>query len=270
MTKSRKYMVAHNLFAKPRLLLTAASEWVSHKLARVPGTLRVSRTAITLSDGHAEALSNEPNSEFLLFLVNSNAADAIQADVLTEFRNIDDLVTAGFTVPKLLEAEEAKIPRTRYTTNRPSIVAEPRLPTYHAEDPIYSTSEFSFEITDFVPSSAFSQLSLELAPGKPFEHTCPVGEPQAFGMSLAAGNLSGRPFHTLGVPPGLEVTVGPIYPDTIDPRDLEELIFRIPDQPLWDFTEADEPRKKLALACLGCQEKRTPCEPGASSCLQCE
>ncbi|KAK4565814.1 hypothetical protein LTR86_003663 [Recurvomyces mirabilis] len=53
--------------------------------------------------------------------------------------------------------------------------------------------------------------------------------------------------------------------------------FRIPTQvegetvnPAWGLTKANKPRKRLALACLDCREKKIKCEPGASSCLQCE
>ena len=40
--------------------------------------------------------------------------------------------------------------------------------------------------------------------------------------------------------------------------------------PAWGLTKALKPRKRLALACLDCREKKIKCEPGATSCLQCE
>lgn len=40
--------------------------------------------------------------------------------------------------------------------------------------------------------------------------------------------------------------------------------------PQWGLTKANKPRKRLAIACLDCREKKIKCEPGASSCLQCE
>lgn len=40
--------------------------------------------------------------------------------------------------------------------------------------------------------------------------------------------------------------------------------------PAWGLTKANKPRKRLALACLDCREKKIKCEPGTSSCLQCE
>ena len=53
--------------------------------------------------------------------------------------------------------------------------------------------------------------------------------------------------------------------------------FRIPTHvdgehvnPAWGLTKANKPRKRLALACLDCREKKIKCEPGTSSCLQCE
>jgi hypothetical protein len=53
--------------------------------------------------------------------------------------------------------------------------------------------------------------------------------------------------------------------------------YRVPTQvdgdavnPLWGLTKANKPRKRLALACLDCREKKIKCEPGAASCVQCE
>nr|POE87539.1 putative transcriptional regulatory protein [Quercus suber] len=53
--------------------------------------------------------------------------------------------------------------------------------------------------------------------------------------------------------------------------------YRIPTQidgeqvnPAWGLTKANKPRKRLALACLDCREKKIKCEPGANSCVQCE
>lgn len=52
---------------------------------------------------------------------------------------------------------------------------------------------------------------------------------------------------------------------------------RIPTQvdgeqvnPQWGLTKANKPRKRLAVACLDCREKKIKCEPGIASCLQCE
>ena len=52
---------------------------------------------------------------------------------------------------------------------------------------------------------------------------------------------------------------------------------RIPTQvdgeqvnPAWGLTKANKPRKRLALACLDCREKKIKCEPGINSCVQCE
>lgn len=53
--------------------------------------------------------------------------------------------------------------------------------------------------------------------------------------------------------------------------------FRIPTHvdgetvnPAWGLTKANKPRKRLAMACLDCREKKIKCEPGPNSCLQCE
>ncbi|CAK4034841.1 transcription factor C6 like [Lecanosticta acicola] len=53
--------------------------------------------------------------------------------------------------------------------------------------------------------------------------------------------------------------------------------FRIPTHvdgeavnPAWGLTKANKPRKRLAMACLDCREKKIKCEPGLASCLQCE
>ncbi|KAK4539714.1 hypothetical protein LTR36_010425 [Oleoguttula mirabilis] len=43
-----------------------------------------------------------------------------------------------------------------------------------------------------------------------------------------------------------------------------------PVNPAWGLTKANKPRKRLALACLDCREKKIKCEPGANGCLQCE
>ena len=40
--------------------------------------------------------------------------------------------------------------------------------------------------------------------------------------------------------------------------------------PAWGLTKANKPRKRLALACLHCREKKIKCEPGVSSCSRCE
>lgn len=40
--------------------------------------------------------------------------------------------------------------------------------------------------------------------------------------------------------------------------------------PQWGLTKANKPRKRLALACLDCREKKIKCEPGTKSCVQCE
>ena len=40
--------------------------------------------------------------------------------------------------------------------------------------------------------------------------------------------------------------------------------------PQWGLTKANKPRKRLALACLDCREKKIKCEPGIKSCVQCE
>lgn len=40
--------------------------------------------------------------------------------------------------------------------------------------------------------------------------------------------------------------------------------------PQWGLTKANKPRKRLALACMDCREKKIKCEPGATSCVQCE
>ena len=53
--------------------------------------------------------------------------------------------------------------------------------------------------------------------------------------------------------------------------------YRIPTQvdgeqvnPAWGLTKANKPRRRLALACLDCREKKIKCEPGLARCVQCE
>ena len=38
----------------------------------------------------------------------------------------------------------------------------------------------------------------------------------------------------------------------------------------WGVTKAGKPRKRLAVACLTCREKKIKCEPGDDKCTQCE
>ncbi|MCJ1354081.1 MAG: hypothetical protein MMC33_004068 [Icmadophila ericetorum] len=38
----------------------------------------------------------------------------------------------------------------------------------------------------------------------------------------------------------------------------------------WGVTKAGKPRKRLAIACLTCREKKIKCEPGEPKCTQCE
>ncbi|KAF2858570.1 hypothetical protein K470DRAFT_300778 [Piedraia hortae CBS 480.64] len=39
--------------------------------------------------------------------------------------------------------------------------------------------------------------------------------------------------------------------------------------PAWGLTKANKPRKRLALACLDCREKKIKCEPAPNGCIQC-
>ena len=43
-----------------------------------------------------------------------------------------------------------------------------------------------------------------------------------------------------------------------------------PVNPNWGLTKANKPRKRLAMACLDCREKKIKCEPGKDSCVQCQ
>ena len=38
----------------------------------------------------------------------------------------------------------------------------------------------------------------------------------------------------------------------------------------WGVTKAGKPRKRLAIACTTCREKKIKCDPGEGKCLQCE
>jgi hypothetical protein len=40
--------------------------------------------------------------------------------------------------------------------------------------------------------------------------------------------------------------------------------------PHWGVTKAGKPRKRLAIACLTCREKKIKCDPDFPRCLQCE
>lgn len=38
----------------------------------------------------------------------------------------------------------------------------------------------------------------------------------------------------------------------------------------WGVTKAGKPRKRLAIACTTCREKKTKCDPAEPKCIQCE
>ena len=38
----------------------------------------------------------------------------------------------------------------------------------------------------------------------------------------------------------------------------------------WGVTKAGKPRKRLAIACMTCREKKIKCEPGEPKCVQCD
>jgi hypothetical protein len=198
---------------------------------------------------------------------NSKENDAFKADALIEFQNIDDLINAGFPIPKLLEAEEAKIPHVRYPTIRASSAVEPSS-SCHGPHPKCGTLEGSFEITDFVPSSAGSQLPpAELAPGEPFARIRRTWEPfeqnPISGMDLDFEDLLGLSCPPLGVPPGTSI---PIMAEVSERYDLGNK--DVPGQE--EFHLYDDDIHMLALACEDCRENNNRCEPGAGSCLQCE
>ena len=47
----------------------------------------------------------------------------------------------------------------------------------------------------------------------------------------------------------------------------------IDDEPVnahWGVTKAGKPRKRLAIACITCREKKIKCDPDYPRCVQCE
>ena len=38
----------------------------------------------------------------------------------------------------------------------------------------------------------------------------------------------------------------------------------------WGVTKAGKPRKRLAIACMTCREKKIKCDPGEPKCVQCD
>jgi hypothetical protein len=38
----------------------------------------------------------------------------------------------------------------------------------------------------------------------------------------------------------------------------------------WGVTKAGKPRKRLAIACLTCREKKIKCDPDFPRCVQCD
>ena len=43
-----------------------------------------------------------------------------------------------------------------------------------------------------------------------------------------------------------------------------------PVKPQWGVTKAGKPRKRLAIACTTCREKKIKCDPATPKCIQCE
>lgn len=122
-----------------------------------------------------------------------------------------------------------------------------------------------------------SSNGLLLSNGAPSPHSPALPDESSYRTQAAASYRQGRIAHpvagteTHGKYLGIEEVSGEgkfhVYADG----------HRIPTQvdgeqvnPAWGLTKANKPRKRLALACLDCREKKIKCEPGTVNCLQCE
>lgn len=122
-----------------------------------------------------------------------------------------------------------------------------------------------------------TSASSYMTAGAPSPYTPLTGDPSTHRSSTASYDRSGNPPFT---PTGAEASKKYLgikdFPGE-GTFHVYEGGYRIPTSvdgesvnPQWGLTKANKPRKRLALACLDCREKKIKCEPGASSCLQCE
>lgn len=122
-----------------------------------------------------------------------------------------------------------------------------------------------------------TSASSYMTAGAPSPYTPLPGDASAHRSSTASYDRSGNPPFT---PTGAEASKKYLgikdFPGE-GTFHVYEGGYRIPTSvdgesvnPQWGLTKANKPRKRLALACLDCREKKIKCEPGASSCLQCE
>ncbi|KAM0723881.1 hypothetical protein Q7P37_000871 [Cladosporium fusiforme] len=155
------------------------------------------------------------------------------------------------------------------TRQPPAVVQGPSYAAYRSEaregmDPRYERPR---------QTSAGSYMTA----GAPSPYTPLPGEHSAHRNSTASYDRSGNPPFT---PTGAEASKKYLGIKDFPGEGTFHVYdggYRIPTSvdgetvnPQWGLTKANKPRKRLALACLDCREKKIKCEPGASSCLQCE
>lgn len=122
-----------------------------------------------------------------------------------------------------------------------------------------------------------TSTSSYMTAGAPSPYTPLPVEHQAHRSSTASYDRSGNPPFT---PTGAEASKKYLGVKDFPGEGVFHVYdggYRIPTivdgetvNPQWGLTKANKPRKRLALACLDCREKKIKCEPGATSCLQCE
>lgn len=122
-----------------------------------------------------------------------------------------------------------------------------------------------------------TSASSYMTAGAPSPYTPLTGEQVAHRNSTASYDRSGNPPFTPTGPEASKKYLGIKDFAGEGTFHIYDGGYRIPTSvdgetvnPQWGLTKANKPRKRLALACLDCREKKIKCEPGASSCLQCE
>lgn len=194
-------------------------------------------------------------------------------------------------------SESAYLPHTLHRPANATPSAQPQQ-TRVFEVPILDTSPVSRQSSQAFPNSpygyGYSSAVRDYADGQPERHGEPLpgsyvtnGAPSPYSSSThdELPLRSPLPAHERAEPPAYPSTGAENQKKYLGVRSVAgegayhfyEGGYRIPTHvdgeqvnPAWGLTKANKPRKRLALACLDCREKKIKCEPGVSSCLQCE
>jgi len=167
------------------------------------------------------------------------------------------LTHASHTSPRPSQSGWSQAPATRYEqqsgehpashtgTSSPPNALRP-LPNRHGS---YSPSSYAL-LTGDHDTHRSSTTSYDRPGNPPFTPTGPETSKRYLGIKDMPGEGT---FHVY--------SGGYRIPTSVDGETVN---------PQWGLTKANKSRKRLALACLDCRERKIRCEPGASSCLQCE